>query len=59
MKSGGCWPKCANFVDALRGVREPSEFLARRLLHGHINDAGASVRTVLLGTPLYVALTGN
>lgn len=48
-----------DFANALRGVREPSEFLARRLLSGSVPDGEAPVRTVLLGTPLYVALTGD
>lgn len=48
-----------DFAEALRGVRESAEFLARRLLYGEVADAGAPVRAVLLGTPLYVALTGN
>jgi hypothetical protein len=44
------------FADALGGLPEPSEFLARRLLHGPVADAGDGVTHVLLGTPLYVAL---
>lgn len=48
-----------DFAEAIRGVREPGEFLARRLLHGPVTDSEAPVKTVLLGTPLYVALTGN
>jgi hypothetical protein len=45
------------FADALTGVRQPSEFLARRLLYGSIKDASGSVDRVLLGTPVFVALT--
>ena len=48
-----------DFARALRGVRESREFLARRLLQGPVTDDEAPVRAVLLGTPLYVALTGN
>jgi hypothetical protein len=48
-----------DFANSLRGVRESSEFLARRLLRGPVVDGETPVRTVLLGTPLYVALTGN
>lgn len=47
------------FAEALRGVRESAEFLARRILYGEVADSGAPVRAVLLGTLLYVALTGN
>jgi hypothetical protein len=46
-----------DFADALTGVRQPSEFLARRLLHGPVADPSGQVESVLLATPLYVALT--
>lgn len=48
-----------DFADALAGVREPSEFLARRLLDGAVEDESGSVQRVLLGTPVYVVLTGD
>jgi hypothetical protein len=46
-----------DFSDALTGIRQPSEFLARRLLHGPVNEESGLVNHVLLGTPLYVALS--
>jgi hypothetical protein len=45
------------FADAQTGVRQPSQFLARRLLHGPVEVENGTVQRVLLGTPLYVALT--
>ncbi len=45
------------FADALGGLPEPSEFLARRLLYAPVPETDPSVTHVLLGTPLYVALT--
>jgi hypothetical protein len=45
-----------DFTDALAGVRQPCEFVARRLLRGAAEDASGAVREILLATPLYVAL---
>jgi Family of unknown function (DUF7019) len=46
-----------DFAGELRGFPEPSEFLARRLLHRAVADMDSQVTHVLLGTPLYVALS--
>jgi len=52
------------FAQALPGVREPCEFLARRLLHGPVTGSQPEAsrpeaKAILLGTPLYVALAGD
>lgn len=47
------------FADALGGLPEPSEFLAKRLFFSPATKADAGMTHVLLGTPLYVALADS
>jgi hypothetical protein len=47
-----------DFASSLTGFPESSEFLARRLFDKATTDGG-TVKRVLIGTPLYVALTGD
>jgi hypothetical protein len=45
-----------DFANALTGIPQPSEFLARRLLDGQVESRTGSVQRVVLGTPVYMAL---
>lgn len=46
----------AHFSRAVTGVRQPSVFLARRLLTGEITFEDGETVQAVVGTPLYVAL---
>ncbi|GHJ36471.1 SAVMC3_10250 family protein [Streptomyces sp. TS71-3] len=45
------------FAEGFRGPRQASEFLARQLMHGTTTDPAGRELNVLIGTPLYVALS--
>jgi len=45
------------FSRGMRGPRQPCQFLARRLLQGHTTGPDGQSVNVVIGTPLYVALS--
>jgi hypothetical protein len=51
----GLW-KVKYVAENLLGPTQRLEFLAKRLLKGQVSDGVGQERTVLLGTPIYVAL---
>ncbi|HEX5114247.1 MAG TPA: SAVMC3_10250 family protein [Pseudonocardiaceae bacterium] len=48
-----------DFAHQMRGPRESCEFLARRLLTGTTTDPTGRPVTVVVGTPLYIALSDD